>query len=117
MTIIIVYMSFQTRGVCKLQRTQRARKVVYATVRRHVTSEIAFRQTTLSTNLTLLRIAAPVSRFVQTQEVGAGEAATTVQTCVFHGVKLWNSLSNNLRDCNSVTIFKKNLKKYLISIY
>ena len=34
-----------------------------------------------------------------------------------YGVKLWNSLSNNLRDCNSVTIFKKNLKKYLISIY
>ena len=33
------------------------------------------------------------------------------------GVKLWNSLSNNLRDCNSVIIFKKNLKKYLISIY
>ena len=33
-----------------------------------------------------------------------------------HGVKLWNSLSNNLRDCNSVIIFKKNLKKYLISI-
>ena len=31
------------------------------------------------------------------------------------GVKLWNYLSNNLRDCNSVTIFKKNLKKYLIS--
>ena len=23
------------------------------------------------------------------------------------GVKLWNSLSNNLRDCNSVIIFKK----------
>ena len=34
-----------------------------------------------------------------------------------YGVKLWNSLSNNLRDCNSVTIFKKNLKKYLISFY
>ena len=34
-----------------------------------------------------------------------------------YGVKLWNSLLNNLRDCNSVTIFKKNLKKYLISIY
>ena len=34
-----------------------------------------------------------------------------------YGVKLWNSLSNNLRDCNSVIIFKKNLKKYLISIY
>ena len=34
-----------------------------------------------------------------------------------YGVKLWNSLSNNLRDCNSVTIFKNNLKKYLISIY
>ena len=34
-----------------------------------------------------------------------------------YGVKLWNSLSNNLRDCNSVTIFKKNLKKYLISMY
>ena len=34
-----------------------------------------------------------------------------------YGVKLWNYLSNNLRDCNSVTIFKKNLKKYLISIY
>ena len=33
------------------------------------------------------------------------------------GVKLWNSLSNNLRDCNSVIIFKKNLKKYLISNY
>ena len=28
-----------------------------------------------------------------------------------HGVKLWNSLSTNLRDCNSVIIFKKNLKK------
>ena len=26
-----------------------------------------------------------------------------------YGVKLWNSLSNNLRDCNSVTIF--NLEK------
>ena len=34
-----------------------------------------------------------------------------------YGVKLWNSLSNNLRDCNSLIIFKKNLKKYLISIY
>ena len=34
-----------------------------------------------------------------------------------YGVKLWNSLSNNLWDCNSVTICKKNLKKYLISIY
>ena len=34
-----------------------------------------------------------------------------------NGVKLWNSLSINLRDCNSVIIFKKNLKKYLISIY
>ena len=34
-----------------------------------------------------------------------------------YGVKLWNYLSNNLRDCNSVTIFKKNMKKYLISIY
>ena len=32
-------------------------------------------------------------------------------------VKLWNSLSTNLRDCNSVIMFKKNLKKYLISIY
>ena len=32
-------------------------------------------------------------------------------------VELWNSLSTNLRDCNSVIIFKKNLKKYLISIY
>ena len=27
-----------------------------------------------------------------------------------YGVKLYNSLSNNLRDCNSVTIFMKNLK-------
>ena len=34
-----------------------------------------------------------------------------------YGVKLWNYLSTNLRDCNSVIIFKKNLKKYLISIY
>ena len=34
-----------------------------------------------------------------------------------HGVKLWNSLPNNLRDCNSVIIFKKKLKKYFISIY
>ena len=33
------------------------------------------------------------------------------------GAKLWNSLSNNLRDCNSVIIFKKNLKKYFISNY
>ena len=33
------------------------------------------------------------------------------------GVKLWNYLSNNLRDCNSVIIFKKNLKKYFISNY
>ena len=33
------------------------------------------------------------------------------------GVKLRNSLSNNLRDCNSVIIFKKNLKKYFISNY
>ena len=33
------------------------------------------------------------------------------------GVKLWNSLSNNLRDCNSVIIFKKNLNKYFISNY
>ena len=32
-----------------------------------------------------------------------------------YGVKLWNSLSNNLRDCNSVIIFKKNLKKYCIT--
>ena len=28
-----------------------------------------------------------------------------------------NSLPNNLRDCNSVIIFKKKLKKYFISIY
>ena len=34
-----------------------------------------------------------------------------------YGVKLGNYLSNNLRDCNSETIFKKNLKKYLFSIY
>ena len=34
-----------------------------------------------------------------------------------YGVKLWNSLSTNLRDCNSVINFKKNLKKYFISIY
>ena len=34
-----------------------------------------------------------------------------------YGVKLWNSLSNNLRDCNSVINFKKNLKKYFTSIY
>ena len=34
-----------------------------------------------------------------------------------YGVKLWNSLSTNLSDCNSVIIFKKNLKKYFISIY
>ena len=34
-----------------------------------------------------------------------------------YGVKLWNSLPNNLRDCNSVIIFKKKLKKYFISIY
>ena len=33
------------------------------------------------------------------------------------GVKLWSSLSNNLRDCNSVIILKKNLKKYFISNY
>ena len=33
------------------------------------------------------------------------------------GVKLWNSLSNNLRDCNGVIIFKKNLKKYFVSNY
>ena len=33
------------------------------------------------------------------------------------GVKLCNSLSNNLTDCNSVIIFKKNLKKYFISNY
>ena len=29
-----------------------------------------------------------------------------------YGETLCNSLSNNLRDCNSVIIFKKNLKKY-----
>ena len=28
-----------------------------------------------------------------------------------YGVKLWNSLPNNLRDCNSVIIFKKKLTK------
>ena len=33
------------------------------------------------------------------------------------GVKLWHSLSNNLRDCNSVIIFKKNLKRCFISNY
>ena len=33
------------------------------------------------------------------------------------GVKRWNYLSNNLRDCNSVIIFKKNPKKYFISNY
>ena len=36
------------------------------------------------------------------------------------GVKLWNSLSNNLRDCNSVIIFKKSEElfyfKLLVSI-
>ena len=30
------------------------------------------------------------------------------------GVKQWNSLSNNLKECNSVIISKKNLKKYFI---
>ena len=34
-----------------------------------------------------------------------------------YGVTLWNYLSNNLRDCNSVIIFMKNQKKYFISIY
>ena len=34
-----------------------------------------------------------------------------------YGVKLWNYLSTNLRDCNIVINFKKNLKKYLIYIY
>ena len=34
-----------------------------------------------------------------------------------YGVKLWNSLPNNLRYCNSVIFFKKKLKKYFISIY
>ena len=34
-----------------------------------------------------------------------------------YGVKIWNSLPNKLRDCNSVIIFKKKLKKYFISIY
>ena len=34
-----------------------------------------------------------------------------------YGVKLWNSLPNNLRDCNSVIFFKKKLKKFFISIY
>ena len=29
-----------------------------------------------------------------------------------YGVKLWHSLPNNLRDCNSVIIFKKKLNKY-----
>ena len=41
---------------------------------------------------------------------------TAMRLSVF-GVKLWNSsLSNNLRDCNSVVIFKNNLKKCVISI-
>ena len=34
-----------------------------------------------------------------------------------YGLKLWNSLPNNLRDCKSVIIFKRKLKKYFISIY
>ena len=34
-----------------------------------------------------------------------------------YGVKLWNYVPNNLRDCNSVIIVKKNLKTCFISIY
>ena len=30
-----------------------------------------------------------------------------------YGVKLWNPLSNNLRDCNSVIIFIKNSEEIL----
>ena len=37
------------------------------------------------------------------------QARTTIKAMCL--VKLWNSLSTNLRDCNSVIIFKKNLKK------
>ena len=36
---------------------------------------------------------------------------------VYYGVKLWNSLSNNLRDCNSVTIFKKTLLYLLCVVF
>ena len=41
------------------------------------------------------------------------QARTNIKAMCFsvYGVKLWNSLSTNLRDCNSVIIFKKNLKK------
>ena len=34
-----------------------------------------------------------------------------------YDVKLWNCLSNNLRDCNSVIIFKNNSKECFILIY
>ena len=46
-------------------------------------------------------------------------ARTTIKAMCLsvYGVKLWNSLPNNLRDCNNVIIFKKKLKKYFISIY
>ena len=47
------------------------------------------------------------------------QARTNIKATCFSvsGVKLWNSLSNNFRDCNSVIIFKKNMKKYFISNY
>ena len=54
-----------------------------------------------------------INTFVMAQAI-ANIGAICLSVC---GVKLWNSVSNNLRDCNSVIIFKNNLKKYFISIY
>ena len=47
------------------------------------------------------------------------QARTNIKTMCLSvsGVKLWNSLSNTLRDCNSVTIFKKNMKKIILILY
>ena len=57
------------------------------------------------------------TRRINTFVVVQARTNITAMCLSVYGVKLWNYLSNNLRDCNSVTIFKKNLKKYLISIY
>ena len=42
------------------------------------------------------------------------QARTNIKAmCLSYGVKLRNSVSTNLRDCNGVIIVRKNLKKFL----
>ena len=77
--------------------------LVHGTLHIHLQNRFTVHSTT--------RITRRINTFVMVQ------ARTNIKAMCLSGVKLWNYLSNNLRDCNSVIIFKKNMKKYFISNY